>query len=93
MKLWGGRFAKDIDSLVQAFNASLPFDHRLFEEDINGSIAWAKGLVGANVLKPSEAEIIDSGLEQVRGEFRFLVVTLALVFLMRISVLGSMDME
>ncbi len=68
MKLWGGRFSEETDSLVNRFNASLPFDIRLSEEDIKASKAWANGLVGAGVLNENEAETIVSGLEQVRRE-------------------------
>ncbi len=68
-KLWGGRFAKKTDSLVHEFNESLSFDQRLYDEDITGSIAWARGLVGAGVLTEAEAETIIGGLEQVRTEF------------------------
>ncbi len=68
-KLWGGRFAKKTDSLVHQFNASIDFDARLYDEDITGSIAWARGLVGAGVLTAVEAETIITGLEQVRAEF------------------------
>ncbi len=68
-KLWGGRFAKKTDSLVHQFNASIQFDARLYDEDITGSIAWARGLVGAGVLTAAEADTIIAGLEQVRAEF------------------------
>ncbi|KAA3661667.1 MAG: argininosuccinate lyase [Chloroflexi bacterium] len=68
-KLWGGRFAKQTDSLVHQFNASIQFDVRLFNQDITGSITWAKGLVGAGILTEEEAETIINGLETVRGEF------------------------
>jgi argininosuccinate lyase len=68
-KLWGGRFAAQTDSLVHRFNASIDFDVRLYDEDINGSIAWARGLVGVGVLTAVEAETISDGLEQVRAEF------------------------
>ncbi|VAW33208.1 Argininosuccinate lyase, partial [hydrothermal vent metagenome] len=57
-KLWGGRFAKATDALVHEFNASLRFDVRIAAQDIAGSKAWAQGLVGANVLTQSEADII-----------------------------------
>lgn len=67
-KLWGGRFSQPTDSLVHQFNASLPFDVRLYDEDIGGSVAWARGLVGAGVLTEAEAETICDGLEQVRAE-------------------------
>ncbi|MGB3714495.1 MAG: argininosuccinate lyase [Candidatus Promineifilaceae bacterium] len=70
MKLWGGRFKKDSDKLAQEFNASFPFDIRLHDEDITASIVWARGLVGAGVLKPQEEEEIAAGLEAVRYEFQ-----------------------
>lgn len=38
-QLWGGRFTKETDRLVYDFNASINFDKRLFEQDIEGSIA------------------------------------------------------
>ncbi len=68
-KLWGGRFAKQTDKLVNQFNASLHFDNRLYNEDITGSIAWANGLVEANIITTEEAKTIIQGLEQVRTEF------------------------
>lgn len=69
-KLWGGRFTKPTDSLVNQFNASLPFDVRLAGQDITASVAWARGLVTAGVLAAEEAETIVTGLEQVRQEFQ-----------------------
>ncbi|MEJ2750990.1 MAG: lyase family protein, partial [Anaerolineae bacterium] len=68
-KLWGGRFAKQTDSLVHQFNASIGFDARLYDEDITGSIAWAHGLAAAGILTTAEAETIIAGLEHVRAEF------------------------
>jgi argininosuccinate lyase len=68
-KLWGGRFAGETDELVARYNASLPFDVRLADEDIDGSIAWARGLVGVGVLAAEEAERLVAGLEAVRAEF------------------------
>jgi argininosuccinate lyase len=68
-KLWGGRFGKQTDSLVHQFNASIAFDARLYDQDITGSVAWARGLVGAGILTEAEAETIVAGLEQVRAEF------------------------
>ena len=75
-KLWGGRFAKGTDALVDEFNASLPFDQRLAAQDILGSQAWARGLVGAGVLTSAEADTIIAGLQQVgdelaNGRFQF----------------------
>lgn len=68
-KLWGGRFTGDTDERMHRFNASLDFDVRLYDEDIEGSIAWARALVGAGVLTAVEAERIVAGLEVVREEF------------------------
>lgn len=68
-KLWGGRFARPTNTLVRQFHDSLPFDVRMFNEDINGSIAWAKGLVKAGILTEAEATTLIDGLTQVRTEF------------------------
>ncbi|MCA9960829.1 MAG: argininosuccinate lyase, partial [Anaerolineales bacterium] len=68
-KLWGGRFQKPTAELVRKFNDSLPFDVRLVDEDIRGSMAWARGLVGAGVLMPDEAQTLVDGLAQVKQEF------------------------
>jgi argininosuccinate lyase len=70
MKLWGGRFKKESNKLAQEFNASFAFDIRLYDEDITASIVWARGLVGAGILKPQEGEEIAAGLEAVRHEFQ-----------------------
>ena len=67
-QLWGGRFSGQAAELLRKLNDSIGFDIRLYNEDIDGSIAWANGLVGANVLTADEAAQICSGLEQVRQE-------------------------
>ncbi len=68
MKLWGGRFDQGTDELVHRFNASLAFDRRMYDEDIAGSMAWARGLARGGVLSEEEADQIIAGLEQVRSE-------------------------
>ncbi len=70
MKLWGSRFKKESDKLAQEFNASFPFDIRLYDEDITASVVWNWGLVEAGVLNPQEGEEIAAGLEAVRIEFQ-----------------------
>ncbi|HZK67530.1 MAG TPA: argininosuccinate lyase [Chloroflexota bacterium] len=67
-KLWGGRFAKEVDAEVHAFGASISFDRRLFREDIAGSIAHARMLGTQGIIGPEEADSIVRGLEQVRAE-------------------------
>ena len=42
MKLWGGRFTKETDQLVNNFNASISFDQKFYRQDIRGSIAHAR---------------------------------------------------
>ncbi len=68
-KLWGGRFSANPNALAFQFNASLPFDQRLWREDIRGSGAWALALVQAGVLTPLEGAQIAAGLERVHQEF------------------------
>ena len=75
-KLWGGRFAKEPDELLWAYNASIGFDRRLYAADVAGSIAYARALARADVLTAAEAGEIVDGLETVldefsRGEFAF----------------------
>ena len=69
MKLWGGRFAAETNSLVHEFNASLPFDRRLWDVDIRGSMAWAMALTRAGLLTPVESVQITAGLGQIHDEF------------------------
>ena len=56
MKLWGGRFREAENRLMEDFNSSFPFDMRLWEEDINGSLAHAAMLGKQNIIPPEEAE-------------------------------------
>ena len=66
---WGGRFSEPPDRGAQAFTASLPFDHRLWAFDLQGSEAWARALGAAGVLGASERDAILQGLAAVREEF------------------------
>ncbi|MDW7651610.1 MAG: argininosuccinate lyase [Bacillota bacterium] len=68
MKLWGGRFSKETDALVEAFTASIPFDKRLYDEDIRGSIAHCRMLAACGILTKDEAEAILAGLAVIREE-------------------------
>lgn len=66
--LWGGRFAGETDPLMALFNASLPFDWRLWNADITGSIAWARAIARAGLLAEAEREQIVAGLEAIQAE-------------------------
>jgi argininosuccinate lyase len=67
-KLWGGRFAKEVDAEVHAFGASIPFDSRLYREDIAGSIAHATMLGRQGIITQEEASTLVDGLRRVREE-------------------------
>ncbi|WP_257351347.1 argininosuccinate lyase [Pseudalkalibacillus decolorationis] len=61
-KLWGGRFTKETNKLVEQFTASIEFDQRLAIEDITGSLAHVQMLTECNVISEEDAEQIKSGL-------------------------------
>ena len=54
MKLWGGRFSKATDALVDDFNSSIRFDKRMYEQDIKGSVAHAKMLGKQGVISKDD---------------------------------------
>jgi len=66
--LWGGRFSGANDPLMVRFNASLPFDRRLWHADITGSIAWANAICRAGLLTTEERDALVAGLEALRAE-------------------------
>jgi len=67
-KMWSGRFTKGASSLLDAFNASIMFDRKLYLEDIEGSIAHATMLTKQNILTQDELDSIIKGLGQVKDE-------------------------
>ena len=67
-KLWSGRFSKSGAKLLDEFNASLPFDRKLYAEDIKGSIAHATMLAKQKILTQDEANSIVIGLTQILEE-------------------------
>lgn len=68
-KLWGGRFTGKTDPLMEEFNASISFDRRMWQADIQGSQAYARALAHAHLLSDSEVETIVAGLDQVAQEW------------------------
>lgn len=68
MKLWGGRFQKTTDRLVEDFHSSISFDQRLYKQDIQGSIAHATMLGKVGVISPEEARQIVQGLKEILTE-------------------------
>ena len=68
MKLWGGRFNKTTDKLVEDFHSSISFDQRLYYWDIKGSIAHARMLGDTGIITKDEAKLIIKGLEEILAE-------------------------
>jgi len=67
-KAWSGRFAGATAGLMERFNASIGFDHKLLAVDVAASQAYARALVGAGVLTEAECGTICSGLDRVLEE-------------------------
>jgi argininosuccinate lyase len=75
-KMWGGRFASGPDALMEAINASIDFDQRLYAQDIRGSKAHCAMLAAAGIISADDAHKISEGLDQIMaeieaGEFTF----------------------
>ena len=67
-KPWGGRFKEETEELVEEFTASLPFDHRLWRQDIAGNRAYCRALVKAGVLSEEEGKRIEEALQEIARE-------------------------
>ncbi|MDR0292280.1 MAG: argininosuccinate lyase [Elusimicrobium sp.] len=75
-KMWGGRFDKETDKVMEEFNASINFDKRLYKQDIKGSVAHAKMLAKCKIISDGDAKKIIDGLSAIlkdieAGKFRF----------------------
>jgi len=66
MALWGGRFSQAADTKFKQFNDSLPFDYRLAEQDIVGSVAWSRALERVGVLTNEEQQQIEHALNDLK---------------------------
>ncbi|NOQ35279.1 MAG: argininosuccinate lyase [Methylococcaceae bacterium] len=67
-KLSSARFAQATDAFVEVFTASVDFDQRMAQQDIQGSLAHAKMLTSINILAETEYNDIEKGLEQISTE-------------------------
>ena len=68
--LWSGRFDSAPDPAAFDFGVSFPFDRRLFEDDVTGSIAWAEALEAGGMLSREDAKAIVGGLKEILEEGR-----------------------
>ena len=78
MKLWGGRFSKATDALVDDFNSSIRFDARMYRQDITGSMAHAEMLGKQGIIPLADAELIVKTLGEIledieAGKVEFLI--------------------
>ena len=75
-KIWGGRFKQSTDTLMETFSASISFDKRLYDCDIEGSIAHCKMLARCKIITTAESNKIIKGLKRIlrecdEGRFKF----------------------
>ena len=68
MKLWGGRFEKATNGLVDDFHSSIRFDQRLARQDITGSIAHATMLGEQGIIPKADADAIVEGLKSILAD-------------------------
>ncbi|CEE00286.1 Argininosuccinate lyase [Caldibacillus thermoamylovorans] len=65
-KLWGGRFTKETNQLVEKFTASIEFDQKLALEDIEGSLSHVEMLGSCGIIPAEDVEQIKKGLTSIR---------------------------
>ena len=70
MKLWGGRFQKETNQIVDDFHSSISFDRRLYAQDIRGSMAHAKMLCRQGIISPADEAAIQVGLKGILADMR-----------------------
>ncbi len=67
-KMWAGRFSKEVDSGVNAFNSSISFDGRMYKNDIEGSIAHATMLGEAGIITKEDSDTLIKGLNEILAD-------------------------
>lgn len=66
--MWAGRFTKEIDETVNAFNSSIAFDGRMYRHDIQGSIAHATMLGDCGIISEEDSLTIIKGLKEILAD-------------------------
>jgi argininosuccinate lyase len=69
-KAWSGRFSEPVDALVKRYTASVDFDKRLAEFDIQGSLAHADMLAAQKIISTDDLAAIQRGLAEILEEIR-----------------------
>ncbi|BAP69627.1 argininosuccinate lyase [Kluyveromyces marxianus] len=68
-KLWGGRFTGETDPLMHLYNASLPYDYKMYKADLEGTKVYTSGLEKIGLLNKEELAEIHKGLKQIEQEW------------------------
>ncbi len=66
--MWGGRFSAGPSAVMEAINASIGFDRKLYAQDIDGSKAHARMLADQGIITPEDADTIIKGLDDIKAE-------------------------
>ena len=74
-KMWAGRFEKATDKAVNDYNSSLPFDCRMYSQDIEGSIAHSAMLAKQGIISQKDADDIREGLLSIKADIESGVLT------------------
>jgi argininosuccinate lyase len=75
MKLWGGRFTKSTDGFTDHFHSSISFDQRMYQQDIQGSIAHAAMLGKQGIIPTKDAELIQKTLKEILADIEAGTIT------------------
>lgn len=67
-KMWAGRFQKEADKRLDDFNSSIPFDQRMYRQDLTGSMAHVTMLAARKIIQQSEADAIVASLGEILAE-------------------------
>ncbi len=67
--MWGGRFGSGPDAIMREINASIPFDKRLWQQDIAGSRAHAKMLAAQGIISAEDEATIAGGFDRIEAEY------------------------
>lgn len=68
-KLWGGRFTGATDPLMDLYNASLPYDKKMYAQDLEGTRVYTMGLEKLGLITPEELSEIHRGLKLIHEEW------------------------
>ena len=67
-QMWGGRFASGPAAIMEAINASIGFDRKLYAQDVRGSLAHAEMLAETGIISPADQQEIAHGLNTILAE-------------------------